>query len=186
VVNGQRHEVDCHWIRDRSWRQVRRETPESSVHPPLCWTPVYFDEDFAFNVMGFESLDTDPPWQAAFDIPTDRPTHVFGWVSRKGEVRSVTRVHRRDLERHPVYLHPLRMELEIEDDHGDVSRVTGAAIAFAPLPQWYNVSTHESLMRWEDDRGKVGYGPAQSIWNHKAQQAMRHVRSVRLPSAGAP
>jgi hypothetical protein len=176
VLHGVRHEVDCHWIRDRSWRQVRRETRESSLHPPLCWTPVWFDEDFAFNAMGFEAPDT-APWRDAFDIPADRPTHVFAWVARKGEVRGVRRVHRRDLERHPIYLHPLRTELEIEDDQGEVSRVTGEAIAFAPLPQWYNVSTHESLMRWTDDRGKVGFGPAQTIWNWKAQAAMRSLRS---------
>lgn len=182
VLNGKRYDVDCNWIRDRSWRQVRKETLESSLHPPLCWTPVYFDEDFAFNQMGFESLDTDPPWKHAYDIPAGTPNHVFAWVSRKGEVRGVKRIHRRDTERHPIFLHPLKTELEIEDDRGEVSFVKGEAIAFAPLPQWYNVSTHESLMRWEDDRGKVAYGPAQTIWNWKAQQAMRHARVVGLPT----
>ena len=185
VLSGTRYDVDCHWIRDRSWRQVRRESRESSLHPPLCWTPAYFDEDFAFNTMGFESPDTDPPWKNTFDIPEGTPSHVFGWVSRKGEVRGVRRVHRRDIERHPIFLHPMKTELEIEDDQGDVSFVRGEAIAFSPLPQWYNVSTHESLMRWEDDRGKVAYGPAQTIWNWKAQQAMRHARTVAHPTTGS-
>jgi hypothetical protein len=107
---------------------------------------------------------------------------VFAWVSRKGEVRGVRRIHRRETGRHPIFLHPLKMELEIEDDHGDVSFVEGEAVAFSPLPQWYNVSTYESIMRWEDDRGKVAYGPAQTIWNWKAQQAMRQVRAVALPT----
>jgi hypothetical protein len=182
VLNGKSYHVDCNWIRDRSWRQVRREALESSLHPPLCWTPAYFDEDFAFNQMGFESLDADPPWKHAFDVPEDAPSHVFAWVSRKGEVRGVRRIHRRETERHPIFLHPLKMELEIEDDHGEVSFVKGEAIAFAPLPQWYNVSTYESIMRWEDDRGKVAHGPAQTIWNWKAQQAMRHVRATALPT----
>jgi hypothetical protein len=103
-------------------------------------------------------------------------------VARKGEVRGVRRIRRHETERHPIFLHPLKMELEIEDDHGEVSSVRGEAIAFSPLPQWYNVSTHESIMRWEDDRGKVAYGPAQTIWNWKAQRAMRHARSIALPT----
>jgi hypothetical protein len=117
-------------------------------------------------------------------FPDSAPTHVFAWVSRHGEVRGVMRVHRRDIERHPLYLHPLEMELEIEDDQGDVSHVTGEAIAFAPLPQWFNVATYESIMRWEDDRGRVTYGQAQSIWNHKAQKAMREHRApfMRAPT----
>jgi hypothetical protein len=180
TLDGARIAIDSDGIRDRSWRQVRSERREANLHPPICWTPVYFDESFAFNTMSFESPDTNPPWLEAFPLPADVKTHVFGWVSRDGEVRPLRRVHRRDLTRHPVYLHPLSMEIELEDEGGEISHVKGEAIAFAPIPQWYNVSTHESIMRWEDDRGKVAYGQVQSIWNWRAQQAMRSARTIAL------
>lgn len=178
VLHGERHAVSAYGIRDRSWRQVRSEALEASEYPPLTWTPICFGPDLAFNVMSFESPEFDPPWVDAFDIPEGAPTHVFGWVSRNDEVCGVKSVRRRDLERHPVLLHPLALSLEVEDDQGDVARVTGRAIAFAPVPQWYNVVTYESIMRWEDDQGRVTHGQAQSIWNHKAQRAMR---SHRVP-----
>lgn len=176
TLRGERIAIDSYGIRDRSWRQVRSERVDANLHPPICWTPAYFDADFAFNTMSFEAPDTNPPWLDAFPIPSGAPTHVFGWVSRGGEVRTLTRVHRRDITRHPISMHPLEMEIELEDDAGDIARVHGKAIAYAPLPQWYNVSTHESIMRWEDDRGRVAHGQVQSIWSWKAQQAMRGAR----------
>jgi hypothetical protein len=149
VLRGRRIAIDAHGIRDRSWRQVRSERLEANLHQPLCWTPVYFDEGFAFNAMGFEAPDTNPPWSAAYEIPRDAPTHVFGWVGRDGEVSRITRVHRRDTARHPLFMHPLatEIEIEIEDDGGSSSRVRGEAIAFAPVPQRFNVVTYGSIMR---------------------------------------
>lgn len=184
VVDGTRHPVSSYGVRDRSWRQVRSEAREASKYPPLTWTPICFGEDLSFNVMGFEAPDTEPLWRGAFDLPEGAPTFAFAWASRDGELRGVRRVHRRDVERHPLYLHPLKMQLEVEDDHGEISRVTGEAIAFGPLPQWYNVATFESIMRWQDDQGRVTYGQAQSIWNYQAQQAMRGARVSPLAGAG--
>lgn len=177
-LGGRTIAIDANGIRDRSWRQVRSERLQANLHPPLCWTPVYFDEGFAFNAIGFEAPDCDPPWLAAYDLPAGTPTHVFGWVSRDGDVRRITRIHRRDTARHPVFLHPLATEMTIEDDGGDTAHLRGETVAFAPLPQWFNVVTFESIMRWEDDRGHIAYGNFQSIWNYKAQQAMRSARSA--------
>jgi hypothetical protein len=101
ILNGEPHAISSYGIRDRSWRQVRSEGLEASLYPPLCWTPMYFDQSLAFNQMGFEALDTHPLWKAGFDIPETAPTHVFAWVNRDGEVRGVRRVHRRDGERQP-------------------------------------------------------------------------------------
>jgi hypothetical protein len=64
------------------------------------------------------------------------------------------------------------MEIEATDYAGDSYRLTGEAIGFCPLPSWPNLASFETLMRWQTDEGKVGYGPAQSAWNQRAQHAL--------------
>lgn len=172
-VDGNTYTVDCRAARDRSWRQVRAETLEANSHPPIMWTPVYFDTDFAFNQVGFAAPDTNPLWLDGHDIPQGAPTHHFAWVSVNGEVRDVIRVHRRDLELHPITLAPLKTLIEAEDESGAHYTLRGEAIAHAPLPAWPNIAAYETLFRWEDVRGRVAYGPGQSIWNHVSHKAMR-------------
>src|SRR5581483_5180737 len=100
VVRGDVFAVDCHYPRDRSWRQVRPESADANAHPPLTWTPVYFDEQFAFNQVGMEAPDTDPIWADAYQLPSGAPTHHFAWVARNGEIRDIVRVHRNVTELH--------------------------------------------------------------------------------------
>jgi hypothetical protein len=152
---------------------VRTEASAANAHPPITWTPVYFGPELAFNQVGFSAPDTDPLWRDAFDIPSDSPTHHFAWIAIGDEVRNVVRVHRRDTMIHPLTLAPLCMEIEAEDETGDVHRVSGEAIAFTPVPTWPNLASYETLLRWEDESGRVAHGPGQSIWSSKAQHAMR-------------
>jgi len=172
-VDGETYAVDCHAARDRSWRQVRAETLAANSHPPILWTPVYFDADLAFNQVGFAAPDTDPLWLDAHHIPDGAPTHHFAWVSVDGEVRDVVRVHRRDIELHPLTFAPLKTLIEAEDEAGAHYTLHGEAIAHAPLPAWPNIVAFETLFRWQDAQGRVAYGPGQSIWNHVSQKAMR-------------
>lgn len=173
VIRGERFEVDCHYPRDRSWRQVRSESREAYAHPPVTWTPVYFGEDLAFNQVGIESPDTDPAWAGAYDIPEGAPTHHFAWASRNGEARTVTRVRRNVTRSHPLLFAPLEMEIEAEDEAGDSYRLTGEVIAFSPIPAWPNVAAFDSVVRWEDEQGRVAHGPGQTIWSERAQHALR-------------
>lgn len=172
-IDADTYAVDSHAARDRSWRQVRAETLATNSHPPILWTPVYFDTDFAFNQVGFAAPDTDPLWLDAHHIPLGAPTHHFAWVSVDGEVRDVISVHRRDLELHPITLAPLKTLIEAEDAAGVHYTLRGEAIAHAPLPAWPNIAAYETLFRWEDASGRVAYGPGQSIWNHLSHKAMR-------------
>jgi hypothetical protein len=77
VLHGERYDVDCVMPRDRSWRQVRAESRDANLHPPVTWTPMYFGDDFAFNQVGIESPDTHPAWEGIYDIPAGAPTHHF-------------------------------------------------------------------------------------------------------------
>ena len=42
VLDGERHAVDCHAPRDRSWRQIRVEKRGAVPVPPVGWSPMYF------------------------------------------------------------------------------------------------------------------------------------------------
>jgi hypothetical protein len=151
-LDGATYSVDCHAARDRSWRQVRTEEVAANSHPPIMWTPVYFDADLAFNQVGFAAPDTNPLWLQAHSIPEGASTHHFAWVSVNGEVRDVVRVHRRDLELHPVTFAPLKTLIDAEDETGEEYTLLGEAIGHAPLSAWPNIAAFETLFRWETTR----------------------------------
>jgi hypothetical protein len=171
VLRGEHFDVDCFAPRDRSWRQVRAETPGMPV-PPVGWTPMYFGDHLVFNQVGFEAPDTDPAWTGLYEVPADRPTHHFGWVYTDGEIREITRVCRNVLERHPELFAATRQEVEAEDERGTVYRFSGQAIAMAAIPAWPNVTFRDSVYRWEDERGRVAHATYQEIWFDAFQREM--------------
>jgi len=171
VVDGEEFDVDSHYPRDRSWRQLRAEDRTSPPGPPMAWTPVYFDESLAFNQIGFEHPDSHPAWAGEYEIPPGMPTHHWSWITRNGELRELIDVRRTVTKSHPDTHAPLGMEITATDESGEEYELSGEAIAHCMLPGWPNLSSYESLMRWETADGKVGYGPAQSVWN----QRMHHV-----------
>jgi hypothetical protein len=138
----------------------------------MSWTPVYFDETLAFNQVGFEDPASDPPWAGAYEIAPDASTHHYAWVSRDGQVRPIVDVRRTVTKTHPLTHAPLNMEIRATDETGEEYHLTGEGIAFSPLPAWPNLSAYETLMRWQTADGKVGYGPAQSVWNQHAQHVL--------------
>jgi hypothetical protein len=181
VLRGERHAVDSHYARDRSWRQVRVERQGAVVVPPVGWSPMYFGEDLVFNQVSFEAPDTDPAWAGLYRLPPDRPTHHFAWVVADGEAREIVRVRRNVLERHPDIHMATRQEVEAEDETGRVYRFTGEAIATATLPAWPNVSFHDSVFRWEAEDGRVAHCTYQEIWFDDYERAMR--RGARAGAA---
>jgi len=111
-LGGERYAIDCYAIRDRSWRQVRKEDQGGVPMPPVGWSPMYFGEDLIFNQISFEAPDTDPEWTGVYEVPAGAPTHHFAWVHSNGVTKAVTRVHRRVLERQPHTFATLRQEIE--------------------------------------------------------------------------
>ena len=173
TIRGERFEIDCYAPRDRSWRQVRREDQGGAqVGPPVCWSPMYFGEDLAFNQAGFEAPDTDPEWAGLYELPEGAPSHFFAWIWVDGESRAVTRVHRNVLERHPRMHVAVRQEIEAEDDTGAVHRFSGRAIAAAAVPAWPNFAFYDTVYRWEDERGRVSHGTCQEGWMDLFQREM--------------
>ena len=177
VLRGARYPVDCMYPRDRSWRQVRNEVPAMPV-PPVGWTPMYFGADLIFNQVGFEAPETDPDWSGLYELPADRPTHHFGWISRNGEILSIARVRRNVLERHPQLHSATRQEVEAEDERGDVHHFSGEAIAVGPIPFWPNATFRDSVFRWEDEHGRVTHSTFQEIWFDGFQRTMKQRHSA--------
>jgi hypothetical protein len=173
VLDGQRYAVDCHAARDRSWRQVRTEAQGGVPVPPVGWSPMWFGEDLIFNQISFEAPDSDPSWTGIYQVPADRPTHHFAWLQEGDETLDVVRIRRRVLETQPVTFATLRQEIEAQDARGRVHRFHGEAIATAPIPAWPNVSFHDSVFRWEDERGRVAHCTYQEIWFDRYQRALK-------------
>jgi len=173
VVRGERFAVDCHAARDRSWRQIRIEDQGAVKVPPVGWSPMYFGESLSFNQISFEPLDTDPAWKGLYQVPADRPSHHYAWVRADGELRAITRVRRRVLDRHPALHAATRQEIEAEDETGRLYRFTGKAIAMAAIPAWPNVSFRDSVYRWENEDGRVAHSTYQEIWFDTYQRAMK-------------
>jgi hypothetical protein len=174
VLRGERHDVDCYAARDRSWSQVRVEDQGGAAPvPPLGWSPMYFGADLVFNQISWEHPDTEPSWQGVYDVPADRPTHFYAWVHRDGETHPIVRVRRNVLEFQPDTYMAIRQEIEAEDDEGRIYRFSGQAIAAATLPAWPNASFHDSVYRWEDDRGRVTHCTYQELWSDTYQLAMK-------------
>jgi hypothetical protein len=174
VLRGQTHAVDCYAARDRSWQQVRVETPGAVVTPPVGWSPMYFGEDLVFNQISFEALDTRPVWERWFDVAPDRPEHHYAWIQVDGELRAIRRVRRKVHARHPHLYAATRQEIETEDDTGQVFRFRGEAVAMAPIPSWPNAAVRDSVYRWEDEAGRSTYCTYQEMWFAPFQQGMLH------------
>ncbi|HVW35609.1 MAG TPA: tyrosine protein kinase [Acidimicrobiia bacterium] len=170
VVEGDRFAVDCHAIRDRSWRQVRTE--REVVHPPVGWSPMYFGADLVFNQIGFESPDTSPPWKGLYDVVHGAPTFHFGWALVDGEPRTLRSVHRSVTRRHPDLFAALEQDIEAVDETGARWRFHGTALAMAHLPSWPNNFFVDSVYRWEDTAGRVSHGTYQEAWYRRFHRAM--------------
>lgn len=183
VLRGERLAIDCFAPRDRSWRQVRAETPGAPV-PPVGWSPMYFGPDSVFNQVSYEAPDTEPAWAGVYEMPADRPTHHFAWISTAGQVREVTRIRRNVLERHPDLYAATRQEIEAEDEDGGIHRFSGQAIAMTALPAWPNVTFRDSVYRWEDEQGRIAHATYQEIWFDDYQRELKRRHRSAL-SVGA-
>jgi hypothetical protein len=175
VVNGERHDVDCVNVRDRSWRQLRPEAQGIVDIPPLGWTPVCFPEaGLAFNAFSFEPPDTDPAWGGMYDVSAEGPFHQGApYVVRDGVISRIVRVERNVLEYHPATFQAVRQEVVAVDEGGQELRFHGTAVASASLPMWHNIAFVDSVFRWEDDHGRVTHGSYQECWFDSYQRAIK-------------
>lgn len=184
VLNGDRYDVDCYGPRDRSWNQIRVETQGGPRPiPPIGWSPMCFDDNYIFNQISFEPVDTHPAWEGLYDIPDGAKTHHFAWLYTGGDsVKEVRRVRRNVLEYHPTVHAAVRQEILAEDEDGHTHRFEGHAIAMSPIPAWPNAGFADSVYRWENEQGQVTHATYQELW---ADRYHRYKHAVALAATKA-
>lgn len=179
-LRGERLDIDCLHVRDRSWNQVRTEDPGGArPHPPLGWTPICFGEDLAFQTTSMEPLDTDPAWKGLYDLPEDAPLFFNSWVVRKGEPRALVDVRRTVHRYHPVLNAAVEQEIEAVDDTGERYHFHGEALGMSPMHSWPNIAFRDSVMRWTDltdDSRRVTHCTYQEIFYDAYRRGPRHTR----------
>jgi hypothetical protein len=167
-LRGERLDIDCLHVRDRSWNQVRTEEPGGArPHPPLGWTPICFGEDLAFNTTSMEPEDSDPAWKGLYQLPQGKEPFFNSWVVRKGEPRRLVSVRRTVHRRHPVLRSAVEQEIEAVDDAGERYHFHGEALAQTPMHSWPNIAFRDSVFRWTDltdDARRIAHCTYQEIF----------------------
>jgi hypothetical protein len=79
-------------------------------------------------------------------------------------------------ELHPQIHAPMHQTISARDSAGNDYRFTGETIAIASIPSWPNAATFDSVIRWADAHGHLGYGPGQGVWYHAFQHTMKGQR----------
>jgi hypothetical protein len=164
VLNGERYDVDCFNARDRSWGQVRPEGKRAVAAPPVGWSPMYFGEDYMFNQVSFEALDTNPPWKSLYAIPDTAPTFHFAWIIVDGEMRSIKSVHRHVTRHHPILCAAMEQTIRAVDETGRIHTFRGEAVAMSNMPSWPNAALRVGVYKWTDEAGRVAHDTYQEMW----------------------
>jgi hypothetical protein len=173
VLRGERHDVDCRAVRDRSWSQIRGEDPGGARrHPPLGWTPMSFGDDLSLNATSIEHPDTSPAWASVYDMGENPRIHHESWIVRDGVPRRLVSVRRDVLEYHPTMYAATRQVLDVVDEDGEEMRFEGEAIAMSAVHAWPNIAFHDSVYRWTDAQGRTTHCTYQEVWYDEYQRAM--------------
>ncbi|HEX5806331.1 MAG TPA: hypothetical protein VFY31_08365 [Macromonas sp.] len=165
VLRGQRYEVDCFDMRDRSWGKGRPET--SMTLPPVAWMCGTFNKDFAFNCSMLDQASGNPLLKGELALDDDKALKG-GWVYRDGKLGRIVRARKR-VNRDRLSLASVGIELQFTDEHGREFDMRGTLVAACPRQSWSNVWLVFNYMRWECD-GLVGYGDSQDgFWGDYLQ-----------------
>lgn len=161
-LRGENYDVDSFTVRDRSWGELR---PEDHVpSPPYNWVTGVFDGGrYAFNIGSLDDPAGNPEWLGKMQVD---PSKIFkdGWVARGDDQSRVVNAFKR-VYRNRVSLAPERFEIDLEEESGGQTHITGDVIASTPGFHWPNICTHLALVRWCKD-GVIGYGESQDVqWN---------------------
>jgi hypothetical protein len=161
-LHGETHEVDSHFTRDRSWNQVRPETPQDI--PPITWGAATFADDLSFHFVGFDDHDLQPEWADAYPRESMPDPLRWGWAWIGGEVRALSRM-RKLTRRGDDGTSPVAATIELTDDRGDVHLLEGRTTALVAQPTFQNLLVQWALMEYTYD-GQVGYGDYQDCQYH--------------------
>ncbi|CAM2169577.1 conserved hypothetical protein [Paraburkholderia sacchari] len=161
VLRGERHEVNCYTVRDRSWGKPR---PEDNLPlPAMSWMQGVFNENFAFNCNLFDAGDSPELKGTPLSMPADRALNG-GWLWRDGQLSRLVS-GKKWIVRRPDDKLPCAVEFVATDELARTIHVKGKAVASTAWMPWSNVFMPIVLMRWECE-GSIAYGDLQEgVWN---------------------
>ncbi|AMN45898.1 hypothetical protein ACG33_01985 [Steroidobacter denitrificans] len=157
-LHDERFTIDGWFTRDRSWGQERRET--SRLIPPFTWMAGVVDDDFAFHVLAFDSVDGAPDWLSRYQL-ADFENLVWGYVRQDGETQPLIAA-RKSTRRGADGLSPTGYSLVLRDAAGVSHEIHGEVRARMPWQTWQNINVHFCQTRWHCARG-IGWGDSQDI-----------------------
>jgi hypothetical protein len=147
VLHGERIEIDCIEMRDRTWGPRRENRQETCLGYSYGASP---SGDFAFHA------------STRLDRHTGEWKLMAGFVLGRGQPRLVTAV-KRTVTRDDRGM-PVSVDLTITDDQGERLRVTGEVVSLlshiaTPFFVWV------SLVRWRFPDGSQAFGEDQDTWS---------------------
>lgn len=150
-LDGERIDVDCHAMRDRSWGP-RHERGYGRIGYVWAAAP-----DLTF---------------LTYSLPTGHSDHIHtGYLRRGDEVAYITDGHRR-VERDPSTAWVTAMTIDSTDERGRELHAEGRAISRMILPGATSICINTSI-EWTID-GAVVHGEDQDVWpikDHRLAQA---------------
>jgi hypothetical protein len=186
LLDAKRYPIDGFYVRDRSWGYQRPEQPERT--PPYRWMTGWFGADSGFVVAWLDTglIDGDefgPHWNQRVDGPDGKGINKWesggptpglnlrsGWFAVNGEPRPVVRIDvRTQLALDSLVVKAI--EMDIEDDRGEVHRVVGETASMIPKMYWQNLLVHMHCMRLRYD-GRRGEGDLMDTYSNF------HIRKV--------
>ena len=162
-VDGERVDVDCVSVRDRSWGRRPERIGRSTRLSYAFGSCTPNDAFLAFCV---------PPQDAPL---SEEETLTSGFLFRDGVLRRLQSARRR-VTRDPAHGGVSTIEIEAEDTDGRALHALGRARSCLFLPS--NSLCINTFLRWEID-GQEGWGEDQDVWS------MAHFYDLRRQGEGS-
>ncbi len=163
VLDGDKFNIDGHYLRDRSWGYNRPEEAERT--PPYRWMTGWFGDGCAFVIAWLDTGLLDDPefgpnWNTQIDGseasgankwesggPTPSLNLRSGWIAIEGRIVGITQLRFRTLTGGDSRFLAKAVEIDITDAEGRVHQVSGETRSMIPKMYWGNLITYMHSMK---------------------------------------
>ena len=145
-LSGERIPFRCVSTMDHSWGA----RPEYGTRN-MSWMHAHFGEDLAMHaILGFDAEDHGAQLRL-----------VNGYLLEDGEVHGLVSGHGSSKRSDGWFADAIT--LEVTDTRGRTLSIAGETLSCFPWAAWPNVIVFNSLLRWQEQGGRTGYGETQDV-----------------------
>lgn len=152
VLGGRRFQVDCVDTIDHSWGPRQEHDMRA-----LCWVHAHFGKDLTAHMI----LHRDP-----FGPPEQEYSLAHGYVLRNGVVHPIVSADVRAARMNG--LQAVSMDAHITDTSGQTLDIQGSAVSGGDWTCYLQLIIFNTLHRWVNNHGQVGWGVSQDSWGTDA------------------